>query len=166
MDTKSFTYQAERLRPAITAYALRICGNGEDAEDVAQDTLLKMWSMRDDMAACGSAEALAITIARNKCIDILRRNAPGPLDTEAIAALEAETAADTALLAAEQRLEIDRILRCLPENQQIILRMRHVDGMDMASIAEVLCTTEANVRTMLCRARQKVQLLFKQNNLK
>ncbi|MCI9606827.1 MAG: sigma-70 family RNA polymerase sigma factor [Muribaculaceae bacterium] len=166
MDKERFTYHAEILRSSIVAFATKLCGNREDAEDVAQDTLLKMWSMRDNLDRYSSPEALAITICRNRCIDILKKRGCDPLDETAASRLMTDASADAMLLADEEKKEADKILSYLPEPQQLLLKMRHVEGMDIGTIAEVLCTTEANVRTMLCRARQKVMVLFKQSSLK
>ena len=68
MDKNSFTYHAERLRPTVVSLAAKLCGNMDDAEDVAQDTFLKMWSMHNSMDSYESPDALAIKIARNKCL--------------------------------------------------------------------------------------------------
>ncbi len=166
MDKNSFTYHAERLRPAVVSLAAKLCGNMDDAEDVAQDTFLKMWSMRNSMDSYESPDALAIRIARNKCLDILKKKHPESLGSIAEAVMTTQPPVDTVMLQEEQSQEIDRILSCLPEPQQILIKMRHIEGMDIDTIAEILCTTESNIRTRLCRARQKVKLLFKQNNLK
>lgn len=65
MDKKLFTSMAQTLRPRIIAYASSLCGNSCDAEDIAQDTLLKMWSLGDRLATYRSAEALAFTLVFN-----------------------------------------------------------------------------------------------------
>jgi RNA polymerase sigma-70 factor (ECF subfamily) len=49
----------------------------------------------------------------------------------------------------------------LPDKQQTILRLRHMEGMEMADIAALLCTTETAVRKSLSRARQAVRDMMK-----
>lgn len=165
MDKKRFTSMAQTLRPRIIAYASSLCGNSCDAEDIAQDTLLKMWSLGDRLGTYRSAEALAVVIARNLCIDMMRMRRVNCPDIESLSDEASLQEADSSLIAAETAKETDAILRALPESQQIMLRMRHIEGMEYRDIAEMLGTTEGNVRTSLSRARQRVKNLFKERNL-
>ena len=55
---------------------------------------------------------------------------------------------------------IDSVLSKLPDSQQSLLRMRHIEGYDNAEIARVLGSNEGAVRTALCRARRRVAELF------
>ena len=53
------------------------------------------------------------------------------------------------------------IVEKLPDKQQTILRLRHMEGMEMSEIAALLCTTETAVRKSLSRARQSVRDMFR-----
>lgn len=165
MDKKQFTSMAQTLRPRIVALALSLCGNDSDAEDIAQDTLLKMWSLGDRTGEYRSAEALAKVIARNLCIDLLRGRRITVSDIESVIDETSAVDTDAQLIASETAKETDAILRQLPETQQIILKLRHIEGMEYCDIAEMLGTTEGNVRTSLSRARQRVKILFKERIL-
>lgn len=60
----------------------------------------------------------------------------------------------------EAAAEVDRILAALPESQQTLIRLRHVEGYDNASIAAILGSSEGAVRTALSRARRRVAEIF------
>lgn len=162
MQQSSFEILARRLRPDIVARTLAITHDAGLADDVAQDTLLRLWQLRDRLEQYRSVEALARVIARNLALDALRqRGATVSLDalTADLAAGEAE-AADEALLTEEATGEIDRIMQQLAPAQQAVLRMRHAEGMEMDEIARVIGSTPANVRVLLCRARARVKDLY------
>lgn len=82
MTRIEFQNMAMQIRPVIVRRAAKLLEDNDEAEDVAQDTLLKMWSMRDSLDAYVSAESLAMVISRNRCIDIirLRRNGKIPVN--------------------------------------------------------------------------------------
>ena len=80
MDRKEFETLATRLRPRLIEMACRCLGNHDDADDVAQDTLLKLWSMKSRLDEYKSIDALAIVIGRHLCLDRLKRAKTQPLD--------------------------------------------------------------------------------------
>ena len=65
------------MRPRLTAHCQRYLSAGtlaEEADDIVQETLVKLWKMREKLSEYQSIEALGMTIAKNLCIDHLRRN--------------------------------------------------------------------------------------------
>lgn len=79
MDKAHFEQLAKRLRPKITVLAGRFFAaveRAEQADDVAQETLLRLWRMGDRIDGYRDVEALAVAIAKNVCVDIYRRGAP------------------------------------------------------------------------------------------
>lgn len=76
MDKAHFEKLAKRLRPKITALAGRFFAAVEQADDVAQETLLRLWRMGDRIDGYRDVEALAVAIAKNVCVDIYRGGAP------------------------------------------------------------------------------------------
>ena len=142
MDRKEFSAMAPALRERVIGMAGRICPP-DIADDVAQDTLLRLWTMREKLDAYSSIEALAMVIARNRAIDLMR---------------EAVTTSETAA-------EIDTIMSSLPSVQQAVLRMRHVEGMEIEEIARTIGSKPGAIRTALSRARQNVKELFLKRQL-
>ena len=149
MTQEKFTEEARRLLPVLQAEARRYLDN-DDADDIVQDVLLRLWQMVDELRM--PLDGLATVLTRNRCIDRLRRNHPS------VAVSEAGLAADACYAIDDER--IDRLLAVvdtLPSLQQTILRLRHMEGMEMKDIAALIGSNEVAVRKALSRARQSVR---------
>ncbi|MCC8071693.1 MAG: sigma-70 family RNA polymerase sigma factor [Bacteroidales bacterium] len=152
---------ARQLSPSIMAFCLRLCRAREEAEDLYQETMLKMWRHRDHLDEYKSLEALAKVIARNTAINQARSG--GVVTVALDVAMEIPShlpAPDQALIEADEEAETDALLRQLPEAQRTILELRHHQGLDNAEIAALLCCPEGRVRTTLSRARQRIRQLY------
>lgn len=149
MTQEEYKDEARRLRPRLLEVARRYLGD-EDAEDTVQDALLRLWQMLDQLHL--PLDALASVLVRNLCVDRLRRRQPlAPLDDRV--SVDGVSQADT-----DER--IDRMMAVvaqLPPLQQTILRLRHIEGMDMAQIAALTGSSEVALRKALSRARQSVR---------
>lgn len=151
MTTETFRKEAQRIRTTLVRLAIGILRGSEEAEDVVQDVLLRLWQMRDQLKM--PIEPLAKVLTRNRCIDLIRRKKPATEPTFAVFQEEDET----------QRERIERmmqVIETLPDLQQTILRLRHMEGMDSKEIAELTGSTEVAVRKALSRARQAVRDKF------
>ncbi len=162
MTTAEFEILAHSLTPRLKAQALRILASEMDAEDVVQDTMLKLWSIRGSLDGLRSVEAFASVVTRREALNVIRRRKP-----DLIVALDENLPGDPSpedmLIESQRRQSADRIMAMLPDSQQTILRLRHIEGYDNASIAALLGSSEGAVRTALCRARRHVAQIFKQN---
>lgn len=165
MTTKEFEILALSLRPRLIAAAVRITGNNDEAEDAVQDTMLRLWSLGDRLDEVHSVDALALTITRRLAINALRRMNPGR-HIELSDEVSSTPSAEETLIARQRREETDTILASLPDRQRILLRMRHVEGYDNATIARLLGSSEGAVRTALSRARRQVADIFEQRQLR
>lgn len=159
MTTKEFEILARTLRPRILKTSRQIVGSDDDAEDIVQDTMLKLWELRDDLGEYRSVEALATIVAKRLSLNFIRRQHPSALD-EAVQTADSEPTAEEQMILHQRNSYIDSVLSKLPDSQQSLLRMRHIEGYDNAEIARVLGSNEGAVRTALCRARRRVAELF------
>ena len=135
------------MRPQLINQARRYLGDTDEAEDVVQDALLRLWQMREQLSS--PLVRMAVVVTRNLAIDHLRRRRP---------------AASLELVAAEEEPQVDprterilAIVDTLPLLQQTVLRLRHMEDMEMADIAEITGSNEVAVRKTLSRARQAVR---------
>lgn len=148
MTAEEYKQQAEELREQLLHRLHGYLGDNDVAEDIVQDTMLKLWLMRDKLH--GPLRGIGSVIARNLCIDYLRRQKP----TVGISRLaEEEDLSDEG----EDIEQMMQIIDTLPSTQRTILRMRHLQGMEMREIAMVLGSTEVAVRKTLSRARRVVR---------
>lgn len=153
MNQNEYRTEFNRLREKLIGQARSILGDEDEAEDVVQDAMLKVWQLRDQLSP--PVDPLAFIIVRNLCISIIRRRQ----DTTRIEDLNIPPSVD-----GEERQRIEKMMQMveqLPDKQQTILRLRHMEGMEMADIAALLCTTETAVRKSLSRARQAVRDMMK-----
>lgn len=135
MTDGQFENEAKALRPLLITTAGKILGSTDEAEDVVQETLLKLWKMKGTLAP--PVAPLAIVMTRRAAIDRLRR-------------IEARHETDPR--AARMMAAIDM----LPRIQQTVMRMRLAEGMEYKDIALLVSTSEQNVRQTLSRARKAV----------
>ena len=148
MTTEAFQQQAGELRKQLVSIAHKYMGNTDEAEDIAQDAMVKLWLMREQLTL--PIAGMASIVTRNLCIDALRKKH----QTIDIAQLpdEADFSDD-----GEQIEQLLKVIDSLPSIQRTILRMRHLQGMEMCEIALVLGSTEVAVRKTLSRARKVVR---------
>lgn len=167
MFRRSFDTIARKLRPRIVSRMIAMTGSAADADDIAQETLLRLWMMRERLQGYKSVEALAMVIARNLAIDGMRATRPTvDIDDEVVGNTLADSAPmpDARMIYGETEAGIDAILGQLAPGQQAVIRMRHVEGMEIDRIAALIGSTENNVRVTLCRARARVRQLFMQQD--
>ena len=113
-----------------------------------QDVLLRLWQMVDTLRM--PIDGLATVLVRNFCIDRLRLQRPLQVLTK-----ECEQADETET---DERIErVMTMIDTLPTMQQTILRLRHIEGMEMKEIAELTGSTEVAIRKTLSRARQTLK---------
>lgn len=161
MTQEEYKDEVGRIRPKLLSVARRYVGD-DDAEDTVQDVLLRLWQMLDELRL--PVDALATVLVRNQCVSLLRkqRHAVALPATIASDGFSVGVATDST---GENLDRLMAIVESLPSMQQTILRLRHIEGMEMSDIAEMTGSNEVALRKVLSRARQAVRLQFlKQNN--
>ena len=161
MQELSFRNDILPLKDKLFRLALRITFDRAEAEDVVQETLIRVWNKRDEWSQFGSIEAYCLTVARNMAIDRSERK-----DSRTVELLpEMEQVSDASspyekLVNKERMALIHRLMSKLPEKQRLIMQLRDVEGKSYKEIAAVLNLTEEQVKVNLFRARQKVKQTF------
>ena len=167
MDIKSFNTLAASLRPKLLAAAAQWQAQGalrgsETPDDIVQDTMLRLWIIRDRLDSYKSIESVAMVAARNIAVDTLRKS-----DNQSRLSLDAvsEPADDVILPDAAADISLaetlaSELLSKLPDRQALIVRMRHSDGLELSEIAALTGMSEGNVRTLLSRGRSRLRELY------
>jgi RNA polymerase sigma-70 factor (ECF subfamily) len=159
MGQEEFKQQVVPLRPRLLGHAERLLACPAEAEDVVQEVLLRLWTMRGQLDRYRSVAALSLTMIKNLCLNrlgTLKRKAGPPAEQ-----IPADGVSPYRSL--ENRDNLDRTLRiidALPPVQRGILRMRHLDGLEIGEIAALSGSTPEAVRVNLSRARKRVRELF------
>lgn len=151
------------LKNKFYRLALRVLHNHEEAQDVTQETLIRLWRRSETLANADEAEALGLTICHNLAIDTYRREGRDHdnLDDDQI------NLADTALSPLEtisrnqQRQLLLKQINTLPDRQKCVLQLRDIEGLSYKKIADALNMSEEQVKINLFRARQALKNSFK-----
>ena len=165
---KKISFQADvlPLKNELFRLALRITLNRAEAEDVVQETMLKVWNRREQWDQLDSIEAFCLTICRNLALDKLKR-----LDNQAATLEGTPDAADLSYTSnpEEQAVQRDRIalvrrlIDQLPEKQRSVMQLRDMEGKSYKDIAVVLGISEEQVKVNIFRARQTIKKAFIKN---
>ncbi len=141
-----------RYYTAILRYCLHRCGSGERAEDLTQETFLRLFRSLPGYTGKRKFRAFLYTIAERLCIDESRRMRPCSLEEQQLAAEYDE------LRRAEDRAEIDGLLEALPPEQRTAVLLRYGEQLSFQEIGSVmgcsLRTAQSRVRWALKKMRQ------------
>lgn len=163
MKKISFASDVLPMKDILYRLALRITLSREEAEDIVQDTLIKVWNRRDSWDAIESMEAFALTICRNLALDRMRLhdNRNASLDDESQG--ERPDSASNPLERTVQREKVaivKSLVDNLPEKQRSCMQLRDFEGKSYKEIARVLGITEDQVKVNIFRARQTIKQQF------
>lgn len=152
------------LRQKIFRLALRITGQREEAEDIVQETLLRVWQKLSSGSEIESAQAFTLTTARHLALDAVRRSAGEvePLDEEAGRVASAVPATSHHAEHQDHRQWLRRIVAAMPERQRTMLGLRDVERMSYKDIAATLGVSEDTVKVTIYRARQRIRQEYEQ----
>lgn len=148
----------------LFGFCFKIVGNSDDAKDILQDIFTVLWQRRDKVADIQNVSAFVTTMARNKCIDYIRKNQAMAKQRNAIE-LNAEPEATGGDNEEEKLALVHFAMKELPLLQQQVLLMRDFQGLEFVAIAEELNLSQENVRMTLSRARKKVKEIIVGSNL-
>ena len=156
-DREAFALLVERHADRGFALALRILKNSDDAEDVVQDSFLKLWTHRKRMEI-GRAKfsTWLYRVITNRCIDLRRKPAMDDIETAPEVADETEDAL-TRLHRASMTSLLETALSRLPDQQRVAVILSYHESMSNAEIAEVMETTIMAVESLLKRGRQQLR---------
>ncbi|MCF8477928.1 MAG: RNA polymerase sigma factor [Pseudolabrys sp.] len=155
-DEAAFRLLSRRHVPVMLGVARRILGSAVDAEDVAQEAMLRVWTQAPRWQPLAQFRTWLTRVVVNLCLDRKRR-APW-VDLEAAGEL-----VDPALNPGEhtERAERDRQVAAaiagLPARQRTAIVLTYGDGMSNAEVAVVLDTTVSAVETLLVRGKQNLR---------
>lgn len=160
MKPISFHEDVLPLKDKFFRLALRITLNREEAEDIVQETLIKVWNNRQSWRDIDSIESYAMTICRNLSLDWIRKNGRQQTEEQVSLDMNHPDATPNPYEQAQQhdRMQLVRsIINSLPELQRSCLQLRDIEGMNYKEIAKVLGVSDSQVKISIYRARQTVK---------
>lgn len=158
MQEISFRNNILPLKDKLFRLALRITLDRAEAEDVVQDTMIRVWNKRDEWAQFESIEAYCLIVTKNLAIDRSQKKDAQTVELTPAMEEEADASGPYDRLVNDERMNlIHRLVNELPEKQRLIMQLRDIEGESYKEIAKVLNLTEEQVKVNLFRARQKVK---------
>ena len=167
MNRREFEQMAPQLRKRIVGMVMTMSADADRdlADDVAQDTLLKLWTLRERLDEYRSVDSLTMVIARHRAIDLLRSKSGETLGLETVDSHMASPSPEQAVTDSEESHCVMEIIARLPSVQQAVIRMKHIEGLEVAEIARITGSTPGSIRVALSRARQSIKEIFMQEQL-
>lgn len=156
MDVRKFETLAISVRPKIMKVAIYFTRNEDEAEDIAQETLIKLWMIRDKLNMFRNLDSLVITITKNICISRFRKSKIILEGFHENMDVKTESNPHLDLEDSENNSWLGERIDGLPASQMTIMKMSQLDGMSNSDIARVLCISESSVRSALSRARKSL----------
>lgn len=156
-DAVAYRVLVERHADRLFSVAFRILRNRADAEDVAQDALVKVWLKREKWRP-GTARLSTwlYRVVVNRCIDLKRKPVQEALDA-CDEPVDTTVDALTGLHRTEVIVRLEQAVGQLPDHQRTALVLSYYEDLKNAEIAEVMGTTVKAVESLLKRARIKLR---------
>lgn len=159
-DRKASVELTQRLLPRVFNHATRVLGDATEAEDVAQEAMMRLWRIAPDWR---SGEAQVSTwlykVTANLCTDRLRRRSNLPLE----ASSEVADPAPSMVRRLHEQTRKDALqdaLDQLPDRQRQCVVLRHIEGLGNAEIGEIMGVTPRAVESLTARGKKALVALL------
>ena len=139
--------------------AYRFVADASIAEDMLQETYIKLWNKRDELEKVENTEGFAIVILRNTCLDHIKRakkDMYSDYDTEI-----PETSSLSHQVEVKDEIEkVQRLINKLPEQQREVMMLKHWDNKTDEEIEDITGLKAGNIRVLISRARKTIREQF------
>ena len=159
-ETNAFERFVEHFRSKVFHYSWLMCGRPEDAEEVAQDTLLKVFENFDQLRDPERVRPWVFRIAKNACLMQRRKSVFAPAHELSIDELppaselaDATPQPDLEMLGSELRAVVDRVIAELPPTYRAVVLLRDIEELSTEETALILDLSTDVVKTRLHRGR-------------
>ena len=152
-NQSAFEALVQRYESRLLAFCRHMLGSREDAEDVLQEVFAAAYNamLADERPI--NARPWLYRIARNRCLNHLRRPVPVGQDSMDIFVRDGGTTTSDTVHKREEFRQIVADVQDLPETQRTALLLREIDALSYDQIAEAMETTIPSVKSLLVRAR-------------
>jgi RNA polymerase sigma-70 factor (ECF subfamily) len=172
-ETGAFDRFVEYFRPKIFQYSWLMCGHREDAEEVAQETLLRVFESGDQLREPAKIRSWVFRIAKNACLMKRRKSVFAPArelsldelmpskhqdgDQVRIEIADWSSLPDGKALQSEMRELLEKAIRELPEVYRSVILLRDMEELSTQETAHILDVSDDVVKTRLHRARLAIR---------
>jgi len=158
MVARDFKTRVLPVSKKLLRFATHFLKNEDEAKDVVQDVMLKLWQKRNKLNEIENIEAFAMRMTRNRCLDMIRANKVVPIDEETNRKLKEKTVdVHSQVELSESAKQIKQLINKLPDLQRKVMHLRDIEQLSYNEIAEATDLKINAIRVNLSRARKKVR---------
>ncbi|MBR6202729.1 MAG: RNA polymerase sigma factor [Bacteroidaceae bacterium] len=158
MDAREFKQRFMPFHRRLYRVGYHLTGNAQDAEDLLQDTYLKLWQKRDDLREEAMTEAYLVTLMQNLFRDKRRlKRIDTSEDIEDHADPPDEQSLSQTIEAKDEAQRMGVLMDQLPERDSTILRMHLMEDKSYEEIERDTGLSQGNLRIIIMRTKQKLK---------
>ncbi|ATA74268.1 putative RNA polymerase sigma factor rfaY [Capnocytophaga canis] len=158
MTHQTFLDGIRPFQDKIFRFAKRLLLSSDEAEDVSQDILMKLWQQRNTMETIKNWEAYAMTLTKNLCYDRLKAKSSDNISLSHITyQAENEISLQKQVEARDLLEQVKNIINGLSEQQRMIMQLRDIEQYEFEEIEKITGIKEATIRVILSRARKTIR---------
>ena len=175
-DGRAFEQIVLQTERAVYNLALSIVKKKEDAEDVTQETYLRLWRVASELKLEGSLKLYILKAARNLSLDLIRKNsrmdeidivildADGEFEID-IADDSPDSRPDASYLRKVEKETVLQSIEELPSAAREMIVLRDIEGLSYAEIGAMLGIAEGTLKSKLFRARERLRKIILSKNI-
>lgn len=165
-DQRSFDVVYKQFHKAIYYFANRLVDNGNEAEDIAQDTFIKFWERRHSFETSDNIKAFLYITAKNACLDSLKIKKSRETDHKILQQISRkETNIENGIIAADLLRRVYYGVDYLPKKQRQVFKMHFVDKLSLQEIESRLNMSATAVRMQKSLAIKNLRSILGGNSL-
>lgn len=156
MHLNEFREKFFPLKDKLFRFAKQFVKRNDEAEDIVQDTFLKLWIKRDELNELRNPETFAMTMIKNASIDRLRKRKTIRFEELNKDPENNHTPLDSLTQREAYELVVEA-MKDLSKQQQMLLNLRDIEGYEYEEIAEISGLNINNIRVNISRARKAIK---------
>ncbi|HEY2736237.1 MAG TPA: sigma-70 family RNA polymerase sigma factor [Polyangiales bacterium] len=153
-DRSAYRRMVDAYLTRVTRFAERILGDRSEAEDVAQETFLRLWTEASRWQPRAQPKTWIYRVARNLCIDQLRKRQDV---SDSVDRQPGHDRPSGLLFRKETAAQVERAMLALPERQRVAITLVHYEGLDSREACEVLEVSAEALESLLARGRRTLR---------
>ncbi len=158
MTKEEFIHNVMPMKNKLFGYAINLLKNREEAKDVVQDTLVKIWTSNKEIKEYTNIESWGMTLVRNRCLDLFKRKDRNNTTLDLHFGISSDQPTPTDQLETNDRLrKVKKIIDNLPEIQREIIYLRDFHEKSYKEITEIIDLDMNKVKVYLHRARKTIK---------
>lgn len=152
-------------RALIWRAAFAVTSSRDDSDDVASESIARLWATRDRLGSVVNLDAYVITVTRRVALDMIKSRAyrSEKISLEDTYPVMGDSQPDREMEGRADLELVEALLGTLPENQRKVVVYTAYEGLNADEIAERTGLSLQNVRTLLSRGRTRLKTLFNKN---